>query len=304
MKLIWFIIFSIAVHFTHAQGTVRVIDDFKSAIVTNRGIRIWLPGDFDSTKKHAVIYMQDGQMLFSANTWNGQYWRVGEIADSMIKLKKIIPLIIVGIDNNGAMRHNEYCPQKPLAAEVPLILDSILRTSNRTNGNKIFADTSIASDNYLRFIVEELKPFIDRSFPTFTDAQHTAIAGSSMGALISVYAFCEYPEVFGKAACFSTHWPVLFSNQNNPFPNALFRYLHKNFPKAIKKKIYFDKGEQGIDSLYEIHQVKMNRLLKQKRYNRNNYVSLNFPGDGHTETAWSRRLPVALEFLFGINSKR
>ena len=76
------------------------------------------------------------------------------------------------------------------------------------------------SDNYLKFLVTELKPFIDKKYSVYKDMNHTFIAGSSMGGLISMYAICEYPRVFGGAACMSTHWPGIFSAEGNPVPDA------------------------------------------------------------------------------------
>ena len=78
----------------------------------------------------------------------------------------------------------------------------------------------VQSDAYLKFLVTELKPFIDSTFSVATDRSNTFIAGSSMGGLISMYAVCEYPAVFGGAACLSTHWPGIFTAENNPIPEA------------------------------------------------------------------------------------
>lgn len=91
----------------------------------------------------------------------------------------------------------------------------------------LFFAVPVRSDRYLEFLVKELKPFIDRNFSTRPDRSNTFIAGSSMGGLISLYAICEYPETFGGAACLSTHWPVLYSTENNPLPDALRRYMKK-----------------------------------------------------------------------------
>ena len=98
------------------------------------------------------------------------------------------------------------------------------------------AEFTPSSDNYLKFIVEELKPFIDSTYSTLIDKENTFIAGSSMGGLISMYAVCEYPNVFGGAACLSTHWPGTFEVENNPIPEIFYNYLTNNLPKPNQNK--------------------------------------------------------------------
>ncbi len=91
-------------------------------------------------------------------------------------------------------------------------------------------------------MVNELKPFIDSNFATLGDQSNTFVAGSSMGGLISLYAVCEYPDVFGGAACLSTHWPGVFNSEHNPIPAAFIRYLESHLPSPVNHKLYFDYG--------------------------------------------------------------
>ncbi|MEO0687125.1 MAG: esterase-like activity of phytase family protein, partial [Cyanobacteria bacterium J06649_11] len=93
-------------------------------------------------------------------------------------------------------------------------------------------DFVLNGDNYLKFIVEELKPIIDKKYAVHTDRSHTFVMGSSMGGLMSMYAISEYPNIFGGAACISTHWVGAMPMDNNPFPEAIFSYMESNFPKA------------------------------------------------------------------------
>jgi enterochelin esterase-like enzyme len=154
------------------------------------------------------------------------------------------------------------------------------------------------SDNYLKFIVKELKPYIDRHYSVKSDRDNTFIAGSSMGGLISIYALCEYPQVFGGAACLSTHWVGSFTLQNNPIPEAFIQYLKRKLPHPNQHKIYFDCGDQTLDALYPSIQQKVDMLMNDKGYNQAYWITNYFPGDDHSEQSWQRRLHIPLTFLF------
>ena len=145
--------------------------------------------------------------------------------------------------------------------------------------------------------MKELKPLIDKKYSTHKDKAHTFIAGSSMGGLISMYAICEYPEVFGGAACLSTHWTGTFTKENNPFPESVLQYLSKNLPYPKNHKIYFDCGDQTLDALYPDIQKKADEIMKKSGFSDLNWKTLYFPGENHSEEAWSKRLQFPLEFL-------
>src|SRR6185436_3742307 len=120
-------------------------------------------------------------------------------------------------------RHSDYFPQKAFEALSQDQKDFI--TKQLQSAGKTTEVFQPKSDGYLKFIVSELKPYIDKTFSTKADRKNTFIAGSSMGGLISLYAICEYPTIFGGAACLSTHWPGIFAVDNNPFPDAMINYL-------------------------------------------------------------------------------
>ena len=208
-----------------ASGKIIRIDSFQSKYITARNVDIWLPGDYyTASKKYAVLYMHDGQMLFDSTiTWNKQEWMVDETVSLLLNSKIIKDIIVVGVWNGGKTRHIDYFPEKPFQSLSQEEQDS-LYNRNRPNGASVF-NGKIQSDNYLKFLVQELKPRIDSQFSTLKTKQNTFIAGSSMGGLISVYAICEYPNVFGGAACLSTHWPGIFTLDNNPIPQAFYDYL-------------------------------------------------------------------------------
>jgi predicted alpha/beta superfamily hydrolase len=281
-----------------SSGTIERIENFKSKFVTKRNIDIWLPSDYSKTKKYAVLYMHDGQMLYDANqTWNKQAWEVDDVMAKLIREQSITDVIVVGIWNGGETRHFDYFPQKPFEMLSKKQQDSIYNL-NRSEGVKLF-NGKVSSDNYLRFIVQELKPIIDQKYAVYTDFEHTFIAGSSMGGLISMYAICEYPEVFGGAACISTHWPGIFHVENNPIPNAFYQYLKMKLPNPKDHKLYFDFGTATLDALYEPLQNEVDLIMKEKGYDSNHWMTQKFEGDNHSELSWQKRLYIPFQFLFG-----
>lgn len=277
-------------------GTVKRFEQFSSKYVQSRNIDVWLPDGYSSKKKYAVLYMHDGQMLFdSTSNWNKQEWGVDETMTDLLKKKKIQDCIVVGIWNTGVDRHRDYFPQKPFEILKKQEQDT-LYSAERSSGQIVFSGT-IHSDNYLKFLVKELKPFIDSAFSTRKDRNHTFIMGSSMGGLISMYAICEYPDIFGGAACLSTHWPGIFRADNNPAPAAFLDYFGKHVPAPAGHRIYFDHGSATLDSMYAPYQEKADSIMRKKGYTSSNWTSLFFKGEEHSERAWKRRLHIPLAFL-------
>jgi enterochelin esterase-like enzyme len=279
-------------------GRVLRIEHFRSNFVTARNIDIWLPPDYNHTRKYPVLYMHDGQMLYDAEiTWNKQEWGVDETISRLIEEKKIPPVIVVGIWNSGSGRHADYFPVKPFESMQDWEKEFVIRESR--NHPRKYLTSPIQSDNYLKFIVKELKPFIDKHYSTLRDRANTFIAGSSMGGLISMYAVCEYPKVFGGAACLSTHWPGVADFRNNPMPDAFCRYLGKHLPAPKNHRFYFDFGTETLDAPYELYQRRVDSVFITKKYTDKHWDTLKFEGKDHSENAWRERLEIPLLFLFG-----
>lgn len=280
-----------------ASGTVQRFENFPSKYVSPRHVDVWLPEGYSTRKKYAVLYMHDGQMLFdSATTWNKQEWGVDETMSRLLAAGKIRDCIVVGIWNIGKTRHANYFPQKPFEALPESLQDSLLDQAQRNPQSGLFA-IRVNSDHYLHFLVHELKPFIDSRFSTKKDRKNTFVAGSSMGGLISMYAICEYPKVFGGAACLSTHWPGTFEVENNPIPDAFMQYLRTHLPDPKTHKFYFDYGTATLDALYEPFQLKADQVMSAKGYTSKNWITRKFEGEDHSERAWRGRLGIPLEFL-------
>jgi enterochelin esterase-like enzyme len=272
------------------NGSIISFPNFQSKYVQSREIDVWLPPGYNTQNKYPVLYMQDGQMLFdSTKTWNHQAWEIDKTISELIHEGKINPCIVVGIWNNGKYRASEYFPQKALA---------FLSKDGKREMMSLMMDTSLA-DNYLKFIVKELKPFIDSNFSTLASQQNTFIAGSSFGGLIALYAVCEYPSVFYAAACLSTHWTGLFRVDHNPVPDAIISYLKFHLPNPVNHKFYFDHGTQTLDSMYGPIQKTVDLLFKRKGYTQKNFMSKIFPGADHSERSWEKRFYIPAIFFLG-----
>lgn len=268
-----------------SAGQLETYELFESKYVTPRTIRVWTPEDYDSDKQYGVLYMHDGQMLWDAQVaWNKQEWGVDEAMDSLIRMKKIRPTIVVGIDNSPA-RIGEYCPDN-----IVEYLDSV---------SEVYQDIKPQGNDYLRFLVEEVKPFIDSKYSTYADRAHTWVMGSSCGGLISSYALCRYPEIFGGAACLSTHCTLAFPDptQQDSAMMAAYREYLKHYIPANSAKLYMDNGDQTLDANYLMAQALINDMMYESGWDSTHYMYRFFPGTAHCEDDWRARLDIPLLFL-------
>ncbi|AZQ64254.1 alpha/beta hydrolase [Flammeovirga pectinis] len=278
------------------SGTLERIENFKSKYIDSRLIDVWLPNDYSSNKKYSVLYMHDGLMLFDSTiSWNKQEWMVDENVSNLLAKGKIQECIVVAIPNNGKYRSSEYLPQKSLDGLSSELLDKVIQ--ERLAGKTI-------SDNYLKFLTKELKPYIDNKYSTLSARENTFVMGSSMGGLISLYAICEYPDVFGGAGCLSTHWPMVYAEkfsaeENQKITDGIISYTQKHLPDPGTHKIYFDYGTETLDSQYEPYQLRIDEVMKEKGYTNSNWETNKFEGENHSEKSWSKRLNIPLEFLMG-----
>ena len=281
-----------------SAGTIVDLGIIQSKNTDPRKVVVWLPHTYrPGGPRHAVLYMHDGQNLFDkATAGYGMEWEVDETLDRLIRERKVRPTIVVGIWNTSK-RLQEYVPAKAFAHLPPQYVDRVRRLYG---GNPL-------SDGYLKFIVEELKPRIDRDFRVKTDRSNTAIMGSSMGALISLYAIDEYPKVFGSAGMVSTHWPLFLptegqkaiSNEEYEVVSSAFeRYLTPALPNPRSHRLYFDHGTETLDAIYARYQQRIDAIVEKRGYRQGaNWVSRNFPGQAHNEKSWASRVETPLRFL-------
>ncbi|MBK6545319.1 MAG: alpha/beta hydrolase [Saprospiraceae bacterium] len=272
-----------------AFGKIIRHEKFKSTFVKARNIDVWLPPHYDTTKRYPVLYMQDGQMLFdSTNSWNHKEWKIDETLTELIDRLEIKACIVVGIWNDSKLRRTEYCPEKAIRY-LPKALSTYFIKNRLEN--------KLLGDDYLSFLVKELKPFIDQTYATLTKPENTFIAGSSMGALISLYAVCEYPDIFSSAICMSTHWPVGLENKNENIAPYILMYLKNKIPDSKTHRFYFDYGTLGSDLNYRVYQLQADQYFKENNYTEINYKSLIFKGDDHSENSWSNRFSIPIRFI-------
>ncbi len=262
-----------------SDAEIRKYPAFPSAFVKGRNVEVYLPPEYDTDKKYDVLYVHDGQNVFDGRSaYTGVEWQLDESATRLIEEGRIRPLIIVASWCTDR-RFEEYMPADPVVA------DNMAVAAGR-------AENGLLSPNYLRFLVEELKPFIDSSFSTYGSREHTFIMGSSMGGLISHYAVSRYPDIFGGAACLSTHWPAL--------DGIYLQGFEERLPAPGQHRFYYDNGTAALDSLYEPYQQIADSLMSKKGYVKGkDWLTLKFPGAEHNEKAWQDRVHEPLLFLFG-----
>jgi predicted alpha/beta superfamily hydrolase len=255
-----------------------------SAHVGARHVDVWLPPDYDraSTQRYPVVYMHDGQNLFDPDDANfGVDWAVDEVMTRLIAAGEVREAVVVGIWST-AKRREEYMPQRAVQGKVRFNVPGV--------GDMDRDD--IISDHYLAFMVEELKPFIDRTFRTLPGRADTVVMGSSMGGLISQYAMSRYPDVFGGAGCVSTHWPA-----GDGIALADFA---AHLPDPATHRYWFDYGTATLDAQYEPYQKQADGILRKAGYvEGKNWMTRKFEGAEHSEKAWRLRVDQPLVFLLG-----
>jgi enterochelin esterase-like enzyme len=274
-----------------SSGRLERLDNVASRYVDARPVDVWLPPGYDGQRPHAVLYMHDGQMLFDpASTWNQKAWEVDAQAAPLLAAGVLRDFIVVGVHNNGKWRHAEFFPEKFL----PHLPEAV---------RQAFAERALhggppRSDAYLRFLVEELLPAVEARYAVRRTREQRFLMGSSMGGLISAYALCEYPQVFGGAACLSTHW-IGGYERNEAIPSAALTYLRDRLPDPARVRWWMDRGTTELDALYDQAQPRIDALMAEKGFKPPGFVSKVFEGTGHNERAWRDRLPEVLRFLLG-----
>ena len=255
------------------------IHNFESEIFGNkRKIRVFLPEGYARSKeKYPVLYLNDGQNLFDPATsqFGGLEWGVDETVLSLIRRRRIEPLIVVGIDNAGKrMRANEYLPWEDIYLTPPV---------KEPNGTK-----------YPDFITKEVMPFVEKKYRIKEGAEFTGIGGSSYGALISLYTVLQAPDVFGRVLLESPSFYVddarvlKMSETAQGFPAKV--YLGVGTNETGKKTC--DPSDESHEAVTDVRRLA--DILKEK-------TTLKVfvePCAVHNEAAYGRRFATALEFLY------
>jgi enterochelin esterase-like enzyme len=260
-----------------ATGDLR-LHEFSSRIFRNtRYLRVWLPPGYDDAanadRHYPVLYLNDGQNLFETSTaFNGVEWQVDETSERLIREDVVPPMIIVGMDNTGRDRIREYMPHRSLH---PMML--------RVQGTR-----------YPAFLFKEVIPFITRIYRVASGPENTGLGGSSLGALIALYTAAVRPGVIGRLLLES---PSLWASNRQlirqsrgvkRWPERVF--LATGTAEAGRR----DKDQSMVDDVRELAAILRRAELDDSRLR-----LLIDNGATHTESAWARRFPEALTFLFG-----
>ena len=257
-------------------------ENFPSRHVPARHVEVWLPPAYDQGHgRYPVLYMHDGQNCFNAADCGfGVAWDAQGAMARLAAAGQARPAIIVGVGSSLARRTLLYRPARPfLALSAPARRAALAGRGGPPD-----------SDAYLAFLVEEVKPFLDATYRTLPGRADTFVMGSSMGGLISLYALCEYPDVFGGAGCLSSHWPAV--------EGVIAPYLRDHLPDPATHWLYFDYGTTTLDALYAPGQAVVDGEMAAAGYSRgDNWQTLAFPGAAHNEIAWAERVRIPLRFL-------
>jgi alpha-glucosidase len=227
---------------------------------TTKTIWVYLPKNYkDSEKRYPVIYMHDAQNLYDEQTAYAGEWKVDEYLDTLSSNESII----IGIEHGNEKRIDELTPYY----------------HDTHGGGK--------GDSYINFIKNTLKPYVDTSYRTLSNPEHTTLFGSSLGGLISFFGVIKYPETFGKAGVFS---PAFWIN-----PEIYDLVKASEIPKSTR--FYFLAGTAESETMIS-NQNRMVALLKAKGVLEQNIKSESIEGGEHNEAFWSQHFGDAYQWLF------
>jgi predicted alpha/beta superfamily hydrolase len=256
-------------------GNIKRHRAFPSKILGNRrDVLVYLPRGYRrfSRRRYPVLYLQDGQNVFDAATsFSGVEWGVDEAAERLIKENLIEPLIIVAVANTGEQRIDEYAPTRG-------VIDAKAKRKKRSKG---------LARKYGHFLMDELKPYIDRKYRTNPGAEFTGLGGSSLGGLVTFAIGILYPQVFGRLMVMS---PSIW------WDNFAIYRLVDSIQQKPPLKVWLDIGtaEPGWEQAREL----VNRLLEKGWKLQKDLQYMEAQGADHSEAAWAARVEPALRFLF------
>ena len=257
-------------------------------------LTIWLPPGYDKgSKRYPVLYMHDGHNLFDPAKSNfNKVWAADKAMLAAMRTGKVAPHIIIGIWAPGQDRYRQYLPQ------------SLYQASSGTPRAAMDAMTGgpVISAAYLDWLAGPLKQWVDASFRTRPGRDDTAIVGSSMGGLMSCYAFLERPQTYGRAGCVSSHWPAADPRavgEANPELIALWDgWFAARLGQPDSRRVWMDHGTATLDAFYAPYQQAIDARMAASGWQRGrDWESKVYEGAEHEENAWARRLPEVFGWL-------
>jgi predicted alpha/beta superfamily hydrolase len=251
-------------------GDIRTHEGFHSRYLDfDRTVTVYLPPGYESDHhvlRYPVLYLHDGQNVFDRATSVGEEWRVDETAQEMIEAGTMAPIIAVGIWNTGVHRIDEYAPTP---------------RPDKGGGGK--------ADDYGKMLVQELKPFIDRTYRTLPGAGNTAMGGSSLGGLLTMHLGLRYPTVFSKLAVLS---PSVWWDDR-----VIIREVEA-LPGKLPVKVWLDAGDrEGEDVIADARALK-GALVTKGWTEGADLAYLEAEGGEHNEASWAARIGAVFAYLF------
>ncbi|MEW4448965.1 alpha/beta hydrolase-fold protein [Qipengyuania sp. JC766] len=278
-----------------AAGRFVEVERIAAEGLPDQRLTIWLPPDYDAgQRRYPVLYMHDGHNLFDPAKSNfGKVWAADRAMLAAMETGRVEPHIIVGIWAPGPDRYRQYLPQFAAIRATGGIAASI---ADNSNGGPV------VSARYLAWIADELKPLIDREYRTRPGPGDTAIAGSSMGGIMSCYAIVERPDIFGRAACISSHWPVALPDEaeaDRAQVLGIWRdWLGDRLGPPDGRRIWMDHGTATLDRYYAPYQRAVDRSFVAAGWTEGrDFRSEVYEGAEHEENAWAARLPEIFDWL-------
>ncbi|MBA4045753.1 MAG: hypothetical protein C0471_15255 [Erythrobacter sp.] len=279
-----------------AEDTGRLVEleNVSATGLPEQRITIWLPPGYDKgSKRYPVLYMHDGHNLFDVKNSNfNKIWAADKAMLAAVKSGKVEPHIIVGIWAPGPDRYRQYLPRSAYDAAPPALKAQM----------DAAAGGEIISARYLDWIAGPLKFWIDNRFRTRTGRDDTAIVGSSMGGLMSCYAFVEKPEVFGKAGCVSSHWPAVdprvVEGESDAVKALWDGWFAARLGKPDGRRVWMDHGTATLDQYYAPYQQVVDARFAAAGWQKGrDWESKAYQGAEHEENAWAARLPEIFIWL-------
>lgn len=292
-----FALLGLAAPLSAQSDTGRLLEYERIAAegLPDQRLSIWLPPGYDaSDRRYPVLYMHDGHNLFDLKNSNfNKIWAADKAMLAAVASGKVEPHIIIGIWAPGPDRYRQYLPRSAYDAAPPAVRAQMDAMSN---------GGAVVSDRYLAWIAGPLKSWVDASFRTRPGRDDTAIVGSSMGGLMSCYAFLERTEVFGRAGCVSSHWPAVdprvVAGEDSGVKQMWDAWFAVRLGKPDGRRVWMDHGTATLDQFYAPYQQVVDARFAAAGWQKGrDWESKVYEGAEHEENAWAARLPEIFGWL-------
>lgn len=276
------------------DGRLLEYEGIAAAGLPDQRLTIWLPPGYDrSDQRYPVLYMHDGHNLFDVAKSNfNKIWAADKAMMEAVRTGTVEPHIIIGIWAPGRDRHRQYLPRSAYD----------MATGNLRAQMDAMTAGGVISHHYLAWITGPLKSWVDTSFRTRPGRDDTAIVGSSMGGLMSCYAFLEASQVFGRAGCVSSHWPAVdpraVAGEAEGVKALWDAWFAARLGAPDGRRVWMDHGTATLDQFYAPYQQVVDARFAAAGWQKGrDWESRVYEGAEHEENAWAARLPEILGWL-------